>query len=491
MTDTQKKQAAEFADSPGKLDNWIAGRTTPPTTGDYSTGISPATGEATVDVANSGEEDVERAVAAAHAAARNWKRFPSAERGRILTRIAHIMRDEANRLADLEISDTGKPRATALGEIENSAAYFEFYAGLVNLPAGDVIDVEPDQHNFTRREPYGVIGVITPWNVPLNQAARAVAPALTSGNTVVIKPAEVSSQTTVELARIAQRAGLPDGVLNVVLGRGSVAGEALVKHDLVRKVAFTGSVQTGRRIGQIAAERIIPLTLELGGKSAIVVFADADLEVAAREAVRAFTGNSGQVCSAGSRLLVERSVHEEFVARVTAIAAELKAGVDLGPMITGAQYQQVQDYFRVAREEGAEAALGGELGAEERESGGYFVPATIYRGVDNEARIAREEIFGPVLVAMPFDDERDAIRIANDSEFGLVAGVFTADIGRAFRVADEIEAGQVFVNSWSTGAVQTPFGGHKNSGYGREKGIEALMHYTHLKTVVFSYGAAT
>ncbi|SEF18735.1 aldehyde dehydrogenase family protein [Jiangella alba] len=465
-----------------RLDNWIGGVAVPPSTGSYVRGVDPATGRPTVDVAAGAAADVDAAARAAAEATASWRHHPSAQRGRILTAIGNGIREHASALADLEIQDTGKPRHTALGEIENSAAYFEFYAGLVNLPVGDVIDVQHDQHNFTRREPYGVVGVITPWNLPLNQAARAVAPALATGNTVVLKPAEVSCQTTILLARIAAEAGLPPGVLNVVLGSGTEVGEAIVRHEAVRKVAFTGSVRTGRVIGRIAAERIIPLTLELGGKSAGLVFGDADLDLAAREVVRAFCTNAGQVCSAGTRLLVQEDVHDDLVARVVALAAEVRAGADIGPMITPAQFDQVRRYLHLAEEEGAHAALGGPAGAE----GGFVTPA-VYTKVRNDMRIAREEIFGPVLVVMPFTDEAEAIRLANDSEFGLVAGVFTRDIGRALRVADAIEAGQVFVNSWSTGAVQTPFGGHKNSGYGREKGVEALFHYTQLKSVTISY----
>ncbi|MDQ8708224.1 aldehyde dehydrogenase family protein [Streptomyces sp. LHD-70] len=472
---------------PASLENWIDGAACPPSTAEYSTGINPSNGKPTIDIAASGDADVHQAVTAARRSADAWRHHPSAERGRILHRIADSIRENADHLADLEVEDTGKPRATALGEVENSAAYFEFYAGLVNLPVGDVLDVEPNQHIFTKREPYGVIGVITPWNVPLNQAARAVAPALATGNVVVLKPAETSGQTTIALAELASRAGLPDGVFNVVLGAGSTVGTAIVAHPDVRKVAFTGSVRTGQAVGRIAAERIIPLTLELGGKSANIVFDDADLDLAAKEAVRAFAANAGQVCSAGTRLLVQRSIHDFFVARVAEIAGNLREGQDVGPMITRPQFDQVQEYFDLARQEGAHALLGGSVSERPELSGGLYVQPTIYAGVSRDMRIAREEIFGPVLVTLPFDDEKDAVSMANDSDFGLVAGVFTKDIGRALRISDAIEAGQVFVNSWSTGAVQTPFGGHKKSGYGREKGIEAMHHYTHLKSVVVVY----
>ena len=470
-----------------KLNHWIDGRPVVPASNEYRVGVNPATGGDGAEVALGNIDDVKAAVASAENAARAWRRFPSAKRGRLLGDLARLMRENNHELAELEIEDTGKPLAVALGEVENSAAYFEFYAGLVNLPVGDVLDVEPDQHIYTRREPFGVIGIITPWNVPMNQAARACAPALAAGNVVVVKPAEASSQTTIALAQLASQVGFPDGTFNVVLGKGSEVGTELVRHPSVRKVAFTGSVAVGQTIGRIAADRVIPLTLELGGKSANIVLEDADLTFAASDAVRAFTTNAGQICSAGTRLLVQRSIHDEFVKAVADKVRELRPGRELGPMITRDQYQQVQKYFDVANDEGMRAEVGGGLPDDEALKGGFYVNPTVYSNVDNSATLAQEEIFGPVLVAIPFDSEEDAIRIANSSDFGLISAVWTKDISRAFRVSEEIEAGQVFINTWSTGAVQTPFGGHKYSGYGREKGIEALNHYSHLKCVVVAY----
>jgi aldehyde dehydrogenase (NAD+) len=323
--------------------------------------------------------------------------------------------------------------------------------------------------------------VITPWNVPINQAARAVAPAIAAGNTVVLKPSSLTSTTSIRLAGLARDAGLPPGVYNVLLGGGSTTGPALVTHPDVRKVAFTGSVAVGRELAHLAADRLIPLTLELGGKSANVVFADADLEKAAHWATVAFTSNAGQVCSSGTRLLVQREVHDRFVAMVAEKAKAVRPGESIGPVISEGQHRTVIHYLEVAEGEGAVAVVGGRTAVDE--DAGLFVPPTIYTGVHNAMRIAQEEVFGPVLAVIPFDTEEEAIAIANDSPYGLVAGVWTRDISRALRVAAEIEAGQVFVNSWWSGGVQTPFGGTKLSGYGREKGVEALKHYVQVKCV--------
>lgn len=472
---------------PSKVDHWINGHSVTPSGGAYRMGTNPATGGAGTEIALGNSDDVNAAVAAAEQAASGWRHFSSAKRGRLLNALAFAIRENSQRLAALEIEDTGKPEGEARAEMEGAAAYFEFYAGLVNLPVGDLLDIEPDQHVYTRREPYGVIGIITPWNVPLGQASRACAPALAAGNVVVCKPPEDASQTTVALAQLATEVGFPDGTLNVVTGVGTDAGAALVSHPGVRKVAFTGSVVVGQSIGHIAADRVIPLTLELGGKSANVVFEDADLEAAAKAAVGAFAYNAGQVCSAGTRLLVQRSVHDAFVEKVVEATRERRPGENLGPLITAKQFEQVKNYLEIARQEGLTVALGGDLPEDQSLAGGFYVNPTIYTNVDNDARLAQEEVFGPVLVTIPFDTEEDAVRLANSTDYGLIAAVWTKDISRAFRVSEEIEAGQVFINTWSTAAVQTPFGGNKRSGYGREKGIEALNHYSQLKTVVVKF----
>lgn len=466
-----------------KLNHWIDGAETEPSTGLYIDSANPGSMEVVAHVARGDSTDVALAVDAASRARAAWRDSSTWDRGRVLGAIASRMRAEVEELARLECLETAKPLATAIAEVQGAADYFEFYAGLVHTPIGETLDLGPAFHSYTRREPFGVVGIITPWNVPINQAARAGAPALAAGNTVVIKPSEFTSATTVALARIATECDIPNGVFNVVLGIGPEAGQALVEHPAVRKLAFTGSVVAGQVIGRIAADKIMPLTLELGGKSASIVFADADLERAALGTLKGFTTNAGQVCSASTRLLVQRGVHDRVVDLLADHARALKAGFDIGPLTTPAQFQKVSDLLEQAKAEGATAVAGGSLDPDMQ---GLFVPPTVFTDVTPDSRIAQEEIFGPVLVVIPFDTEDEAVQIANDTDYGLVAGVWTADVARALRVADQMEAGQVFVNTWTTGAVQTPFGGYKKSGYGREKGLEALHHYSQLKSVTIS-----
>jgi aldehyde dehydrogenase (NAD+) len=430
------------------------------------------------EIAAGSAADVGAAVASASGAFSQWRALKPGARGRLMTAIADGIRAERELLADLEGAEAGKPHAQALREVDAAASYFDFYAGLANIPSGEVIDLGPTMHGYTTHEPYGVIGVITPWNAPLNQAARAVAPALLAGNVAVVKPSEFTSATTLELARIAVAAGLPAGVLNIVTGTGPEAGQPLVEHPDVRKVAFTGSLRAGREIGRVAADRVLPLTLELGGKSANIVFADADLPEAAAGSVRAFTANAGQVCSAGTRLLVADEIHDKFVELLLERVKSIRPGEAYGQMTTEDQFLKVQSYFDIALEDGATLAAGGAATGE-----GWLVQPTVYTDVTNTMAIAREEIFGPVLAVLRFNTEDDAIAIANDSEFGLAAGIWTSDVARAHRVAARLEAGQVYINEWLTGLVEGPFGGMKNSGYGREKGLEALRHYTQTKFV--------
>ena len=485
MTTTEQAADAAAAQAAPRHGHWIGGAQVPPTGGRYFPTSNPATGETVALVADGDAADIDQAARAAQQALAGWAARPPVERSRILARISQLIREDLDELDRLERSETGK--LNARGEISYAADYFEYYGGVLRALTGDVIDIGPQAHAFTRREPWGVVGVITPWNAPLNQAAREIAPAIAAGNTLVVKPAEATSLSTLRLGELAQRAGLPDGVLNVVSGDGPGAGAPLVAHPLVRKIAFTGSVATGRRIARAAGERLIPVTMELGGKSPNIIFADADLASAVPAATRAFTGNTGQVCSAGTRLIVQRAVHDEVVDLVAAQARGLRPGRHLGPLITQAQYQKVSGYFDVAAEDGARLVAGGpadlraELGPEL--SGGFFVQPTVYDGVTMDMRIAREEIFGPVLAVIAFDEEDEAVRVANDTEHGLVAGLWTSDIGRALRVSAKLQAGNVYINGWGA-PLDVPFGGYKDSGYGREKGFAALEDFTQVKSVV-------
>lgn len=466
--------------------HYINGEFVAPTSNEYLHEFIPTTGLPGDRIARGSHADVEHAVSSAATAQPAWSARKPVERGRVLLAIARLVRANAAAFCAKEAEETGKPLKMAAFEIEACAQYFEYYGGLATVLQGETVNLGPLYHAYTTRSPFGVVGVILPWNSPLNQAGRAIAPALVAGNTVVVKPSEFTSVTMLQFADLmAREAGLPAGVLNVVTGTGKETGEPLVQHPLIRKVAFTGSVRAGREIGKLAAERIIPLSLELGGKSPNIVFEDANLDAAVAGSVFAFTVNTGQVCLAGSRCLVHESIFEKFSTKLASAVQALQfsdgESFGLGPLTTRAQYEQVQRYNALAIEEGALCLVGGEAPGDRS---GWYVRPTVYTNVDNSMRIAREEIFGPVLVLIPFKDEDEAVAIANDTDYGLAAGLWTTDLARAHRVAAQIEAGQVYVNEYPSGGVETPFGGFKQSGYGREKGIEALHHYTQTKTTI-------
>lgn len=470
----------------------IAGEYVPAASGRSMLETDPRKDEPSFQIARGDAQDVDRAVLAAQAALAAWRAVKPLDRGRILQAIAREIRACSQELSEIEQIETGKPLNQARGDIEIAAQYFEFYGGLAPSVEGETINAGPGRLCYTLKEPYGVVGVITPWNAPINQAARAAAPAIAAGNTVVVKPSEFTSVSTLRLAGIAVACGLPAGVLNVVTGTGVEVGAPLVVHPLVAKIAFTGSLRAGREIGAKAAERILPVTLELGGKSPDLVFADADLEAAARGAVRGFTVNAGQACIAGTRILVERSIAPKFIEMLKAEAQRLKVGegedAQIGPIITKPQFERIQGYFDVARQDGANVVTGGRTMA--GESGrGFFVEPTIFSGLSAESRVVREEIFGPVCAVLTFDTEEEAVRMANDTHFGLAAGLWTQNLARAHRVAAQLQAGQVYVNEYPSGGIEAPFGGYKQSGIGREKGREALNHYVQIKTVIVNLGA--
>jgi len=474
-----------------KWSHHIGGKAAAPAGGQFLSETDPRTGKASYEIARGNASDVEAAVQAADSALKSWRSAKAMERARVLHAIAGTIRANAEELAAMEQIETGKPLPQARGDIEISAQYFDFYGGLAPAIEGETINLGDGKLCYTLREPYGVVGVILPWNAPINQAARAIAPAIAAGNTVVAKPSEFTSVSTLRLAELALGVGLPAGVINVVTGTGLEVGAELVGHPGVSKVAFTGSLRAGKEIGIKAAERVMPVTLELGGKSPDIVFADADLAAAARGAVRGFTVNAGQACIAGTRILVEASVKERFVALLKAEAEKLKVGggddCQIGPIITQPQYRKIQDFFEIAASDGAEVVCGGRTTHAE-EASGYFVEPTIFAGLAEDSRVVREEIFGPVCAVLGFEDEAAAVRMANDSNFGLAAGLWTQNLARAHRVASQLQAGQVYVNEYPSGGVETPFGGYKQSGIGREKGREALHHYTQLKTVIVNLG---
>ncbi|WP_129113431.1 aldehyde dehydrogenase family protein [Halegenticoccus tardaugens] len=465
----------------------INGEFVPAASGETFTTFDPATEEPLAEVAKGAQDDVNRAVESGREAFDKWRAMPPEKRGRLLTQLAEAIRDDIDRLSELETQDNGKPLSQARADVEGCARYFEYYAGIADKIHGNSIPLTHDYTDYTVREPLGVTGQIIPWNFPINLVGRTVAPALAAGNVAVAKPAEQTPLSALEVGKIALDVGFPPGVFNVVPGFGADAGAALASHPDVNGISFTGSVVTGQQVAKLATDNVTPVHLELGGKSPNVVFPDADLDVALNETITAIFGtNAGQVCSAGSRLLVHEEIHDVFIDKLVERTAELSlgAGIDdpaVGPLVSIDQYEKVQKYVDIGRSEVGEPIVGGDV----LDRKGYFVEPTIFDDVDNDMRIAQEEIFGPVLSVVEFKDDDEAIELANDVDYGLVAGIFTTDVGRAHRFARDVNAGQIYVNEWFAGGVETPFGGYKQSGFGREKGLEAIESYTQVKNVCF------
>jgi len=438
--------------------------------------VDPSTGETYDTIPRGQAADVDLALTAT-------------ERGRLLMKISALISERAEDLSQAEARDTGKPIGQARVDINLTARYFEYYGGAADKLHGQIVPYLNGFNAMVTREPYGVTAHILPWNYPAQMFGRSLAPALAAGNAVVMKPAEEACMTPILFARIAEEAGVPAGAINVVTGLGEEAGAALTSHPGIDMVTFTGSPEVGAIVQKAAAERHIKCVLELGGKSPQVVFADADRRKAIPTIVRAITQNGGQTCSAGSRLLVERSIYDDFVAEVTQAFAQVRVGtpamnLDLGPMISATQRDRVNGFVRTARAQGVPVLAEGGL-ADGLPRGGFYVTPTLFGPVPRDHRLACDEVFGPVLSVMPFEDEADAVALANATDYGLVAGVWTRDGARQTRVARGIRSGQVFINCYGAGGgVELPFGGMKKSGHGREKGFLALEEFSVVKTVV-------
>lgn len=482
----------KFLSKPAKM--FIDGQWRESAGGERLDSVDPATGEKLTDFPAAGPQDVDEAVAAARRALPAWRKMKPQTRGRLLTEAALAVEKHEDELAELITLDNGKPLWEAKKEVATAVAHIEYFAGWATKLHGETIPMSrPGSFvNYTIREPLGVVVGITPPNYPLTMPIYKSAPALATGNTVIIKPSEDTSLVQIRLAEIFQEVDMPDGVFNVVTGLGDPVGTSFANHDDVNKIAFTGSTEVGRYLVRSAAGNLKKVSLELGGKSPNIVFDDADMEAALKGVYFGIFFCQGEICSAGSRLFVQRGIYDEFVGRLSEMARGVKMGhglnedTKMGPLVSQEQQKRVLDYIQVAKDERAKIAVGGGAPKDEL-SKGFFVEPTIFTGVDASMRIAREEVFGPVLCALPFDDIPDAVLQGNNSNYGLASGVWTTNIKTAHRVADELEAGTVWVNCYNAFDNASPWGGYKESGWGREKGKHALDLYTQTKSVVVNY----
>ncbi|HVJ31715.1 MAG TPA: aldehyde dehydrogenase family protein [Terriglobia bacterium] len=456
--------------------------------------LAPATGQPIETIGCGKDADIDRAVKAAWQAQEGaWGKLTATERGRLLVRLGTRVLDHLDELTKIEAADTGKPMTTARVDIETTARYFEFYGTAADKVHGQVIPFMAGYTVTVVHEPYGVTGHILPWNYPAQMFGRSLAPSLAMGNAVVLKPAEDGCLSALRIAELASEVGFPDGAINVVTGRGSEAGAALAGHPGIGFVSFTGSPEVGRLIQQAAANNYVPCTLELGGKSPQIVFDDADFDAAIPVVCKAIVQNTGQTCSAGSRVLIQENIYDDFLKALAERFAQMRAGtpemdLECGPVISAKQQQRVLRFMEIAREDGIPVIAEGSIAADVP-AGGYYVKPTLFGPVPRANRLAKDEVFGPVLAALSFSDEADAIKLANGTDYGLLAGIWTRDGGRQQRVARKVRAGQIYINGYGAGGgVELPFGGSGKSGHGREKGFLALEEFAAVKTIINRHG---
>lgn len=484
------KRVAEFLSGPKKL--FIDGEFVESVSGKTFISYNPANGEVLSHVSEAQKEDIDKAVMAAKKAFEEgpWSKMSAADRGRLMFKLGELIEEHKQELAEIDSLDNGKPINEVLGnDIPNAVGQFQYYAGWATKNVGQTIPVSGDYLNYTRHEPVGVVGQIIPWNFPLMMAAWKIAPALATGCTVVLKPAEQTPLSALYLAELVAEAGFPDGVINIVPGYGEIAGDALVKHPHVNKIAFTGSTEVGKIIMKEAANTMKRVTLELGGKSPNIILPDADLSKAAPGVFSGIMANQGEVCSAGSRVYIQRKDFDHVLSELVSYAKNVKQGIglspdtEMGPLVSKEQQNRVVNYINKGNAEGATMLTGG--GHSER---GYFVEPTIFTDVDETMSIAREEIFGPVVVAMAYDHIDEVIERANRSPYGLAAGVWTENLRNAHYIAERLKAGSVWVNCYNVTDPASPFGGYKQSGFGREMGSYALENYTEVKSIWINLG---